>query len=56
MDINTLLQEEVLTREQAQLAQASEASLRPAQYQGMPIPTTTGSGAGLILSGGLQPG
>ena len=48
---NTVLQEEVRMREQAQLAlQASEASLR-AQYQGIPIPTTTWkrSGADFIL-------
>jgi signal transduction histidine kinase len=41
IDTNSKLQIEIITREQAQLAlQASEASLR-AQYQGMPIPTTT---------------
>jgi len=41
LDTNSILQKEILLREQAQLAlQDSEASLR-AQYQGIPIPTTT---------------
>jgi signal transduction histidine kinase/CheY-like chemotaxis protein len=41
LDTNSKLQKEILLREQAQLAlQDSEASLR-AQYQGIPIPTTT---------------
>ncbi len=41
LDTNSKLHKEILLREQAQLAlQDSEASLR-AQYQGIPIPTTT---------------
>jgi signal transduction histidine kinase/DNA-binding response OmpR family regulator len=41
INTNSKLEKEFLMREQAQLAlQASEASLR-AQYQGIPIPTTT---------------